>query len=499
MKIAKRENFDVREYDALIIPFSGDAFHVVLPEAQDSAIRCVLGSGRFKTAPGSLFDLTTCVDGKVLHIIMLRMGNFAESSNREIFLHFADAFRKCRKLELSRVAVLLDNVPELLKNTLETNIAARHGLLEKLCELPWLAAYTFRAYKTSEAPPEMDSVDYITGAALDDVVEEASICGESVRLARDLVNHPSVTMTPERFAREAERVCNQCGVEIAVFDRAGIEARDMRAFLSVARATGDEPRLIVMRYRGGSPQDGTLGLVGKGIIFDSGGYTIKSSMATMHDDMGGAAAVLGAMRAIALRGLRVNIAGILPVCRNMISPDAYVPGDVIGSKSGRTIEVLSTDAEGRLILADGITCAIREESADTIVDIATLTGAAKQAVGNRSAVVTSTSEKLYDEARLASLASCEKIWRLDLDGELRHVIDSHVADIANSRPGNTAGAGAIIAALFLREFTEGRPWLHIDMASVNWAAEDGAYFQKGATGYGVSLLYRLAEIRSRAN
>jgi leucyl aminopeptidase len=228
-------------------------------------------------------------------------------------------------------------------------------------------------------------------------------------------------------------------------------------------------------------------------MFDSGDYSIKSKMHTMHDDMGGAAAVIGAIRAIALMELEADVVAVIPACKNMISGNAFVPGDVLRTKAGRTIEVLSTDAEGRLILADALTYAIHEEKADEIVDIATLTGAAKRAVGNKCAAVMANHEELYGLLEKASLRSCEKIWRLDLDGELGPALSSSVADFKSSNPDNPAGGGAILAGLFLQKFVEKKPWAHIDMAPVNWLTEENAYCRKGATGYGVSLLYQFVK------
>ena len=481
--------FDTEAYDALILPFGGDELHVSLPEEVRGAVLAALKEKRLKAAPGSLYVLTLCVRNAIMNVVLFRTGDFGASTNRELFLRYAGAIKRCRELEARNVAVLLDNTPDMQK---------RPELFLKLCELPFLVSYDFRTYKTGDPGSKLESFDFVTAApGFGKVIDEAIICGESVQLARDLTNTPSAFMTPKRFAEEALKLGNTCGFEVSVLGRDAIELQEMHAFLAVARAAADEPRLIVMRYRGGASEAPTLALVGKGVMFDSGGYAIKSSMATMHDDMGGAAAVLGAIRCIALNRIGINVVGVVPACRNMISPDAFVPGDIVRSKAGKTIQVLNTDAEGRLLLADGITYAIREEGADEIIDIATLTGAAKQAVGNRSAAVLSNNDALYEAALQASVESCEKIWRLDLDGELRHILDSPVADIANSHPGQTAGGGTIVASLFLREFVEDKPWLHIDMASVNWATEEGAYFRKGATGYGVSLLYSLAKIKSR--
>ena len=190
----------------------------------------------------------------------------------------------------------------------------------------------------------------------------------------------------------------------------------------------------------------------------------------------------------------MNVIAVVAACENRVSGDAYVPGDILFSMNGKTIEMLNADAEGRLTLADAITYAIRKEGAGAIIDIATLTGAAKGAVGGRSAAVLSNDDELYEEVLEASRISCEKIWRLPADKELFPVLQSEVADIKNSNPGNTMGGGTIVAGLFLQEFVESHPWVHVDMAPVNWAADGNAYCIHGATGYGVSLLYETVKI-----
>ncbi|MBP5212370.1 MAG: leucyl aminopeptidase family protein, partial [Pyramidobacter sp.] len=234
-------------------------------------------------------------------------------------------------------------------------------------------------------------------------------------------------------------------------------------------------------------------IVGKGICFDSGGYSLKNNMRAMFDDMGGAAAALGALRTAALTRLPANLTVVIAACENLISEDAYVPGDIIGSMSGRSVEMLNADAEGRLTLADAITYALREENAAAVVDIATLTGAAAGAVGRRSAVVMSDRDCLMRAVREAALLSCEKVWLLPCDEELRPQLDTPFADLRNSVPGNPQGGGAIIAGLFLREFAEKKPWLHIDMAPVCYFPDGAPASGKGATGWGASLLYHFVK------
>ena len=290
------------------------------------------------------------------------------------------------------------------------------------------------------------------------------------------------------------------GFEVEVLEHDEIEALGMDSFLSVAKgAVNTPPALIVMRYLHGGDAP-RIGLVGKGIVYDSGGYSIKTTagMKNMFDDMGGGAAVIGAMTTIASRSLKVNVIGVIAACENKISEEAYEPGDIIGSMSGKSIEVISSDAEGRLTLADAVTYIQQKEDCRTVIDIATLTGAAKGAVGKFTAAVLCNDDALYDTAWEASRVSAEKIWRLDADPEMISCLKSPVADLKNTGNSATDGGGCMLGGLFVGEFIEdGTSWLHIDMAPVNFRSEPPAYGSYGATGYGAALLYHLTKQLSR--
>lgn len=473
-------------FDAFLIPVTAEKeLGVCISPELEGAVKSLLSGSRMGTECGAMVNKSVYVDGKFKELVLVCLGNGA-SKNREIFLAMAGAFKKCRELKARRIAVLLDNAAEIT-NQPET--------AKVICELPYLVSYQFHAYKSDPVNCSMEEVCFVTDMeGFDEIRKEAEVVAESTMLARDLVNHPSMYMTPVQIAKEAEKVGAECGIEVEVFDKSAIEELKMGSFLAVARGAVDEPRLIVMRYKGGNPADAPVALIGKGVMFDSGGYSLKSKMATMHDDMGGAAAVIGAIRAIAVRKLPINVVAVVAACKNMVSGDAFVPGDILFSMNGKTIEMLNADAEGRLTLADAITYAVRKEGAEKLIDIATLTGAASGAVGKRSAALIANDEELAAEITDASVVSCEKVWRLPADKELFYVLKSEIADIKNSNPGNTAGGGTIVAGLFIQEFTEGKPWAHIDMAPVNWLPEGNSYCVKGATGYGVSLLYETVRI-----
>ena len=322
-------------------------------------------------------------------------------------------------------------------------------------------------------------------------VECGRIIGEAVNLARELSNEPSSTLTPSELAERARETATRFGLDIDVLDEARMKELGMGALLGVARGSDEPAKLIVLRYL---PEEAepmgndaeTIAIVGKGITFDSGGISIKPAegMEKMKYDMSGAAATLAAMRAIAQLKPRVNVIGVMPSTENMPSGRAYKPGDVLRAMSGKTIEVINTDAEGRLILADAIAYA-RKLGATKIVDLATLTGAVSIALGPINVAIMGNDQELIDEIRQAGREVGERFWQLPMDEEYREMIKSDIADIKNS-----AGryAGTITAGYFLREFAEETPWVHLDIAGTAWENERKPYMSKGPTGIAIRTL-----------
>lgn len=468
-------------YDAVVIPFSAKGEYTLsLGPQYDEAVKALAASKAWKPECGTVLSRSVFADNKFAELVLVSLGD-GTASKRQLFLAMAKAFRKCRSVCAKKIAVFLDHAKEITNQ----KEAAR-----KFCELPHLVSYQFPAYKSAAAPCGFEEVSFITEMpGFEEIVREAETVARGTLLARDLVNHPSMYMTPNQLAEEAVKVGSECGIEVEILRKPQIEALHMGAFLAVARGADDEPVVIVMRYRGDGSAKPPVALIGKGVMFDSGGYSMKSKMATMHDDMGGAAAVIGAMQTIALMKLPTPVVGVIAACKNMISGKSYVPGDILRSMNGKTIEMLNADAEGRLTLADAITYAVRREGAETLIDIATLTGAAKTSVGGNHAVLLASNETLAETVETAARTTCEQVWRLPEDEELLTVLKSEAADIKSSNPGNTMGGGSIVAGLFIREFTEGKPWAHIDMAPVNWSGEGNAYSSRGGTGYGAGLLY----------
>lgn len=308
-------------------------------------------------------------------------------------------------------------------------------------------------------------------------------------LARDLTNTPSSEKSPEWMADEAVRVAGESGLSVRVWDADELRADGYGGILAVGMGSVRPPRLVELRYEPEDP-DRHVVLVGKGITYDSGGLSLKpaAGMMTMKTDMAGGAAVIGAMSALAALGVRSRVTGLVPLAENMPSGSALRPGDVITHYGGRTVEVLNTDAEGRLVLADALVRADRDLGADVVVDVATLTGAAKVALGLTTAALYTGDDDLAEAFAAAARTSGEKVWRMPLTDEYRFALDSSVADLANVAAGKATGpAGSIEAALFLREFAGDRPWVHLDAAGPARAVATKGELTKGATGWGARL------------
>jgi leucyl aminopeptidase len=326
--------------------------------------------------------------------------------------------------------------------------------------------------------------------ALRSAVERGVVIAESQNLARDLINEPANRLTPSGLAERARAVAAESGLECEVLDRDRMRQLGMGALLGVAQGSDEPPVLIVLRYNGEGSGD-HLALVGKGVTFDTGGISIKPAdgMEKMKYDMAGGAAVIGAMRAIGRLRPRARVTGFIPAVENHISGRAQRPGDIVTSLSGKTIEVLNTDAEGRLILADALTWALRQ-GCTHLVDAATLTGAIVVALGHHYIGGFTTDEAFLAKVRGAATAEGERIWPFPLDDDYKDYLKSAFADLPNvgGRP-----AGAITAAWFLKEFAGDKPWVHLDIAGTAWADDAKPWAAKGPVGVAVRTFVRLAE------
>jgi leucyl aminopeptidase len=334
---------------------------------------------------------------------------------------------------------------------------------------------------TVVAPQSSDS------GKLQRALDQARVIGDSQNFTRELVNEPSNRLTPTVLAERARQMSESVGLKCEIMGPDKIKALKMGAFWSVAQGSDEEPRLIVMRYEPeGAPEKPVLGLVGKGITFDTGGISIKPAdgMEKMKYDMAGGAAMIGAMRAIAQLKPKVKVISIVCATENMPSGHAQKPGDVQIAMSGKSIEIINTDAEGRLVLADGLHYA-RTLGCTHLIDAATLTGACVVALGNANAGVFANDEEAYQHFTRALDRSGEKFWRLPVDGDYLDMIRSSIADIMNT--GGRWG-GASTAAAFLKEFVEDTPWLHLDIAGTAWMEENKSWIAKGPSGIAVRSL-----------
>lgn len=344
------------------------------------------------------------------------------------------------------------------------------------------------------AQPKRRPPQQILWAAADDAPLEAGrILGDSVNLARRLVNEPPSEIYPETFAAAAADVARQCGLQIEVWDQPRLEAERCGSLLAVARGSHRPPRLVILSYRGGPAGAAPLALVGKGVTFDSGGLSLKptDSMLTMKCDMAGAATVLAAVQAIAQLRLPVNVVGLMGLVENMPGGAAMKLGDVLRARNGRTIEVQNTDAEGRLVLADVLALAV-DRGAARIIDLATLTGSCVVALGTDVAGLMTNDEAWGRQVADAARRCGEPLWPLPMFPEYRELIDSEVADIRNT--GGARWGGAIAAAKFLEEFVAGKPWVHLDIAGPAFAEKARPWLDAGATGCFVRTLVEVARL-----
>ena len=347
-------------------------------------------------------------------------------------------------------------------------------------------------YRSDRKDQKIDALTILVSgnsdqAALEKAANEAQVIGESQNFTRDLVNEPSNRMTPTILGERAKKMCAEVGLKCEVYGADKIKEMKMGAFWSVAQGSDEPPALIVMKYEpAGALEKPVLGLVGKGITFDTGGISIKPAdgMEKMKYDMAGGATMIGAMRAIAVLKPKVKVIGIVCATENMPSGKAQKPGDVQIAMSGKSIEIINTDAEGRLVLADGLYYA-RQLGCTHLVDAATLTGAVVVALGYANAGVFANDDAMYERFHKAADHAGEKMWRLPLDDEYKENIKSTIADIVNS--GGRWG-GAINAAMFLKEFAEDTPWIHLDIAGTAWMEEQKPWIAKGPSGIALRSL-----------
>jgi leucyl aminopeptidase len=422
---------------------------------------------------------------KAQRLLLVGVGDRADYSSAQASQMAGTAVRALRGKSIKSIAV----VPRLEGNA--------EDIASVIVEGSFLALFDPDKYRTvdKEERQIVKLIVVIDGAdetGLKRGVDRGRIIGESVNFTRDLANEPGGYLTPTNMAERAREVATEFGLSIDVLDEARMEQEGMGSLLSVARGSDEPGKLIILKYTPPSAvEDGDelLAFVGKGITFDSGGISLKpgENMELMKYDMTGGATVMGAMRAIAQLKPSIPVLGVVPCAENLPSGKATKPGDVVRAMTGKTIEVINTDAEGRLILADAIAYA-KKLGATTIVDMATLTGAVSIALGDVNTAVIGTDQDLIDEIIAAGKEAGEKFWQLPLDKEYSKQIKSDIADIKNV---GGRKAGTITAAAFLKEFADGVSWAHLDIAGTAWGDEAKPYRSKGPTGVAVRTLLRI--------
>jgi leucyl aminopeptidase len=487
--------------DLLIIPwFEGEPPRATpgLDEATGGEITRALMSGEFAAKLFDLF-LTGIADRswKARRVALVGAGPIAAfdmDTNRRLAIFAAMAARQRR---IGRLGYVLHAGRANPAGDIDLR-----GLAQAAAEGLTLAEFNVASYKTSEAAPAAPPRCTIVVPALKDTSPESltaiegavargRLLGECSNLARDLANEPGNALTPREFASRATALAAEGGIACEVLDERQIEALGMGLLLGVARGSSEPPRLMVFRYEPLNAVPGpVLGLVGKGITFDTGGISIKPAdgMERMKDDMAGGAAVASAMRAIGMLGAPIRVVGVVPATENMPGGRAIKPGDILKSAEGKTVEVINTDAEGRLVLGDGLWYA-RKLGATHLVDVATLTGAIVVALGKITSGIFGTPEAWVGQVSRVANRAGDRVWPMPLFDEYRDQLKSDIADMMNTggRP-----AGSITAAMFLKEFTGGLPWAHLDIAGTAWAEEARPYLPKGPSGVAVRTLAELA-------
>ncbi|MBI4295229.1 MAG: leucyl aminopeptidase [Chloroflexi bacterium] len=426
-------------------------------------------------------------------VIVAGLGKQSEFTLDRVRDVAAEACRAARRVGAKRVATIVHGAGI---GGLEPQAAC-----QAVVEGSILGSYTFRKHFTKE--PERPDIEEFTVVerdasrlpALETGSRRGEVIAEATNWTRDLVNEPANLMTPGHMAQAAQDLARAHGLEITVLERQQMQELGMGALLGVAQGSHQPPKLIYLKYKGDEASSQTLGLLGKGITFDSGGISIKPAegMGEMKGDMAGGATVIAALKAIAQLQPRVNVAAVVPATENLPGGGAIRPGDILKAMNGKTIEVVSTDAEGRMILADAL-CYARKQGLSPLVDVATLTGACQVALGSVYSGAFTNNRQWLEKVMRAAESAGERLWSLPMHEDYKEQNKSDVADIKNA--GSRYG-GAITAALFLAEFVDSTPWVHLDIAGTSRSEKDRGSTVKGATGVVVRTLVNLALAESK--
>ena len=462
--------------------------------ALDGAISQLIAEGETKGKKGQMTLVHTLGKMAPSRALVVGLGKESDFSEESVRVVSAEAFRYLRRLGVTRIATIAHGAGIGGMDARASGQAIAEGCL--------LGLYRFDRYKSRDEDKrdveEVTIVEFDAEKVSDirDGVAEGVLLAGAANQCRDMVSEPANVMTPTRMAEVALEVARECDLEIDVLDRARMEELGMGALLGVAQGSEEPPKLIVLRYQG-DPDDeaNNLGLLGKGITFDSGGISIKPAfnMGAMKGDMAGGASVISAIKAISRLGPRINVTAIVPATENMPGGGAQRPGDIVRAMNGKTIEIDNTDAEGRLVLADAVAYA-RSLGLDRIVDVATLTGAMVVALGNVCTGAFGNDQQLTDAVVEAGRRMGERIWQMPTFDDYKEQFKSDVADFKNT--GGRA-AGSITGAQLIGEFAKGASWVHLDIAGTSKTDKAKGYNPKGATGVPVRTLVRLAQDLAR--
>lgn len=482
MKI-KLINNSIENYDGLIIPFFEDKVAAIL----DLPVDQLAEKKKFESKFASVYKLTKEINGNHVEIVLLGLGKEEEITNRRVQKAIATAYKVIKKAKTENVGLVFD----------QGNVKANEFIVKASVEGLLLGDYSFDTYKSEKTESEVKVCDIVVENPdlYNDVYVEAKTLGKATREARQLINEPANVINPVTLAKKVKNYGEKYGFEVEVFGQKQIQKLGMKAYLAVAKGSSIKPKFIVMRYNGNPESEDRLGYVGKGLTYDAGGLSIKptAGMVTMKDDMGGAAAVISSMTAIAKQGLKVNVTAVVAACENMISGSCYKPGDIIGSMGGKSIFIGNTDAEGRLTLIDAMHYIVTKEKVNKVVDIATLTGAALHCTGDVATVSISNDDEFFGDLNESFNMSGEHVWRMPIYEEYKELVKHEEADLTN-----TAGRpGTITAGLFIGEFNGDLPWIHLDIAGSVWMEKDSGIYSKGGTGAGTRPLYYLAKKYSK--
>ena len=453
----------------------------------DGHLQNLVEQGEFEGKPNELLLIHTQGKCAAKRVLLVGLGR-----KRELRL---DSFRQAMGTVVKRVRQAKVTSFGVAMPAVAARGAAPLDIAQAMAEGAILGSYQFTEYRSDNGAKPRDVERWTLFAAqrqlvrpLTEGIRRGAAAAEAAVFVRDLCNHPSNVMTPARVANEAKLIAKEAGVTLKILEQKDMEQLGMGALLGVARGSHEPPKFIILEYKAERAKKNAqpIVLVGKTVTFDTGGISLKPSenMEQMKADMTGGAEVLASVRAAARLNLPLHVIGILPVVENMPGGRAMKPGDIVKTLSGKTVEVQNTDAEGRLILSDGLAYAMRYKPA-ALIDVATLTGACMVALGQFAIGMFGNNDRLKDQVKKAGLRAGERVWEMPLWEDYFEQLRSDVADMRNI---GGRGGGMITAALFLSKFVEDCPWVHLDIASTDWSERERAYIPKGPTGIGTRLL-----------